>query len=81
MNNLSMPKTQSLIDNLEANLDWYGYTSRNNSHIYEQMVMFSWMMEQISNSKNLMTYAGFAFILVFLLLVYRKFPLSLWFRL
>ncbi|WP_225353852.1 efflux RND transporter permease subunit [Methanolacinia petrolearia] len=73
MNDLSMPKTQSLINNLNDDLDWYGSHPGITVTFTGQMVMFSWMMEQISDSKNLMTYAGFLFILIYLLLVYRRF--------
>ena len=73
INDLSMPQTQALIHDMQADLDWYGPHPGITVSVTGQMYMLTWLMDHISDSKNWMTYAGFALIFVYLILVYRKF--------
>lgn len=73
INDISMPQTLALIHNMQDDLDWYGSHPGITISFTGQTVMLTWLMDRISESKNLMTYAGFALIFVYLILLYRKF--------
>lgn len=73
INDISMPQTLALIHNMEDDLDWYGSHPGITIAFTGQTVMLTWLMDHISDSKNLMTYAGFALIFAYLVLIYRKF--------
>ena len=72
MVDMELSQARSQIDVIQNDLLWFtppvGVTAR----ITGSLEMFSSLMGDISNSKTLMTALGFVFILVFLLLVYRK---------
>ncbi|NLW76572.1 MAG: MMPL family transporter, partial [Methanomicrobiales archaeon] len=70
---ISMPQTLALIHHMQDDLDWYRPFPGLTVSFTGQMVMLIWLMDRISDSKNLMTYAGFALIFAYLILVYRKF--------
>lgn len=72
-NDISMPQTLALIHSMQDDLDWYGSHPGITVSFTGQTVMLTWLMDRISDSKNLMTYAGFALIFVYLILIYRKF--------
>ena len=73
MEDISIPATQELIADMEADLDWYTMHPGMDVTFTGQMVMFSDLINGIKETKNLMTYLGFVMIFIFLLLVYRKF--------
>lgn len=73
INDISMPQTLALIHNMQDDLDWYGAHPGITISYTGQTVMLTWLMDHISESKNLMTYAGFALIFAYLILIYRKF--------
>ena len=73
INDISMPQTLALIHNMQDDLDWYGSHPGMTTSFTGQTVMLTWLMDHISDSKNLMTYAGFALIFAYLILIYRKF--------
>jgi hypothetical protein len=72
MVDMELSQARSQIGVIQKDLLWFtppvGVTAR----ITGSLEMFSSLMGDISNSKTLMTALGFVFILVFLLLVYRK---------
>jgi hypothetical protein len=69
---MEMSQARSQIRVVQKDIEWFtppvGVTAR----ITGSLEMFSSLMEDISNSKTLMTVLGFAFILGFLLAVYRR---------
>jgi hydrophobe/amphiphile efflux-3 (HAE3) family protein len=73
MEDISIPATQELIADMEADLDWYTMHPGMDVTYTGQMYMFSDLINGIKDTKNPMTYLGFVLIFVFLLLVYRKY--------
>jgi len=69
---MEMSQARSQIRVIQKDIEWFtppvGVTAR----ITGSLEMFSSLMEDISNSKTLMTVLGFVFILSFLLVVYRR---------
>ena len=59
--------------NMEKDLDWYTMHPGMSAEYTGKMVMFTDLINGIKETKNLMTYFGFVLILIYLLLVYRKF--------
>ncbi|MBN2734371.1 MAG: RND family transporter [Methanomicrobiaceae archaeon] len=73
MKDISIPATQELIKDMQKDLDWYVMHPGMTAEYTGQMMMFTHIIDGISNSKNTMTYLGFILIFAFLLLIYRKF--------
>ncbi|UUX93099.1 efflux RND transporter permease subunit [Methanoplanus endosymbiosus] len=73
MEDISIPATQSLIEDMQKDLDWYTMHPGMSAEYTGQMVMFTDLINGIKDTKNPMTYLGFVLILIFLLLVYRNF--------
>lgn len=73
MEDISIPATQSLIEDMQKDLDWYIMHPGMSAEYTGQMVMFTDLINGIKDTKNPMTYLGFILILIFLLLVYRNF--------
>ncbi|PKL64234.1 MAG: hydrogenase expression protein HypA [Methanomicrobiales archaeon HGW-Methanomicrobiales-3] len=69
---LEMSQARSLIATVEKDLEWYYQPAGDSAQITGTLEMFSVLMEDIDNSKTLMTVLGFVFIAVFLLIVYRR---------
>jgi hydrophobe/amphiphile efflux-3 (HAE3) family protein len=70
---MSTPQIQELIEDLQADLEWYLMHPGISAEFTGDMVMFSELMYQIEETKNPMTYLGVIFIFIFLIVVYRKF--------
>ena len=70
---MSTPRIQELIEDLQADLEWYRMHPGISAEFTGDMVMFSELMYQIEETKNPMTYLGVIFIFIFLIVVYRKF--------
>ena len=73
MEDISIPATQELIADMEADLNWYTMHPGMDVTFTGQMYMFSDLINGIKDTKNPMTYLGFVLIFIFLLLVYRKY--------
>ncbi|HII99483.1 MAG TPA: RND family transporter [Methanoregula sp.] len=69
---LEMSQARSLVAAIENDLVWYYPPAGDSARITGTMEMFSVLMEDINNSKTLMTVLGFVFIAGFLLIVYRR---------
>ncbi len=73
MDSISIPQTQSLIKDMEKDLDWFVQHPGLSADFTGSMSMFSEMIDKISDSKNPMTYFGFLLIFIYLIIVYRNF--------
>lgn len=73
MEDISIPATQSLVEDMQKDLEWYTMHPGMSAAYTGQMVMFTDLINGIKDTKNPMTYLGFILILIFLLLVYRNF--------
>ncbi|MDD4128005.1 MAG: efflux RND transporter permease subunit, partial [Methanomicrobium sp.] len=73
MKDISIPATGVLIGNMQKDLDWYTQHPGMTAAYTGQSVMFTDLINGISDTKNPMTYLGFLLILVLLILLYRKF--------
>ncbi|MBQ4414976.1 MAG: RND family transporter [Methanomicrobium sp.] len=73
MDSISIPQTQSLIKDMERDLDWFVQHPGLTADFTGSMSMFSEMIDKISDSKNPMTYFGFLLIFIYLIIVYRNF--------
>lgn len=73
MDPISIPQIQSLIKDMEKDLDWFVQHPGMSAEFTGGMNMFSDMIDKISGTKNLMTYFGFLLIFIYLLMVYRNF--------
>lgn len=69
---MEMSQARSQIAVLRKDVEWVTPPVGDTARITGSMEMFSALMDDISNSKTLMTVLGFAMILGFLLLVYRR---------
>jgi len=70
---MEMSQARSQIQLIQKDIQWVTPPVGDTTRITGSLEMFSSLMDDISNSKMLMTVIGFVFILGFLLLVYRKF--------
>jgi len=73
MKDISIPATGLLIENMQKDLDWYTMHPGMSAEYTGKMVMFTDLINGIKETKNPMTYLGFVLILLYLLLVFRKF--------
>ncbi|MBP2134467.1 hydrophobe/amphiphile efflux-3 (HAE3) family protein [Methanomicrobium sp. W14] len=73
MKDISIPATQALIADMQDDLDWYKQHPGMTATYTGQMVMFTDLINGIKETKDPMTYLGFALILALLILLYRKF--------
>ncbi|HDR72419.1 MAG TPA: RND family transporter [Methanoculleus sp.] len=71
--NMNMEASRSFVEDMGRDLAWNKPPVGVTAHVTGQMEMFAAVMDDIRASKTTMTLTGFAFILGFLLLVYRKF--------
>jgi hypothetical protein len=69
---MEMSQARSQIRVIQKDVQWFSPPVGVTVRITGSLEMFSSLMEDISNSKTLMTVLGFVFILGFLLLVYRN---------
>jgi hydrophobe/amphiphile efflux-3 (HAE3) family protein len=69
---MEMSQARSQIGVLQKDIQWVTPPVGDTARITGSMEMFSALMDDIGNSKTLMTVLGFAMILGFLLLVYRR---------
>ena len=69
---MEISQTRSLVRAIQNDVKWYPPPPGVNARVTGMMEMFASLMDDISHSKTLMTVLGFAFILAFLLLVYRR---------
>jgi uncharacterized protein len=69
---MEMSQARSQIRVIQKDIEWFTPPVGVSARITGSLEMFSSLMEDISNSKTLMTVLGFVFILGFLLLVYRR---------
>jgi hypothetical protein len=69
---MEMSQARSQIEVIRKDVEWMTPPVGDSVRITGTLEMFSALMEDISNSKTLMTVMGFAMILGFLLLVYRR---------
>jgi hydrophobe/amphiphile efflux-3 (HAE3) family protein len=72
MVDMEMAQARSQIGVLHKDIQWVTLPVGDTARITGSLEMFSALMDDISNSKTLMTVLGFAMILGFLLLVYRR---------
>jgi len=70
---MEMSQARSQIQVIQKDVEWISPPVGITARVTGSLEMFSSLMDDISDSKTLMTILGFAFILGFLLLVYRKF--------
>ena len=70
---MEMSQARSQIQVIQKDVEWISPPVGITARVTGSLEMFSSLMDDISDSKTLMTVLGFAFILGFLLLVYRKF--------
>ncbi len=71
--NMEMSAARDLIGRVQSDVAWNNPPAGVTVKVTGQLEMFAALMDDISESKTFMTVLGFAFILGFLLLVYRKF--------
>ncbi len=71
--NMEMSVARDLIGRMQSDAAWNNPPAGVTVKITGQLEMFAALMDDISESKTFMTLLGFAFILGFLVLVYRKF--------
>lgn len=69
---MEMSQARSQIQIIQKDVQWVTPPVGDTARITGSLEMFSSLMDDISNSKMLMTVLGFVFILGFLLLVYRR---------
>lgn len=69
---MEMSQARSQITVIQKDLQWFTPPVGDTVRVTGSLEMFSSLMDDISNSKTLMTVMGFAMILGFLLLVYRR---------
>ncbi len=69
---MEISQAKDLVTILQKDVEWYPPPPGVTVRVTGTLEMFGALMEDISNSKTLMTVLGFAFILAFLLLVYRR---------
>jgi hydrophobe/amphiphile efflux-3 (HAE3) family protein len=70
---MEMDVARDLIGRMQSDVAWNNPPAGVTVKVTGQMEMFAGLMSDISDSRTFMTLLGFAFILGFLLLVYRKF--------
>ena len=70
---MEMSAARDLVGRMQSDAVWNNPPAGVTGKITGSMEMFAALMDDIAESKTLMTVLGFAFILGFLLLVYRKF--------
>ncbi|MCM2465445.1 efflux RND transporter permease subunit [Methanoculleus oceani] len=70
---MEMSVARDLIGRIQGDVAWNNPPAGVTVKVTGQLEMFAALMDDISESKTFMTVLGFAFILGFLLLVYRKF--------
>ncbi|PKL62848.1 MAG: hydrogenase expression protein HypA [Methanomicrobiales archaeon HGW-Methanomicrobiales-2] len=70
---MGMSAARDLVGRMQGDVAWNNPPAGVTVKITGQLEMFSALMDDIADSKTFMTLLGFAFILGFLLLVYRKF--------
>jgi hypothetical protein len=70
---MEISQARDLVEILRKDVEWYPPPPGVTVRVTGMLEMFSTLMEDIANSKTLMTVLGFVFILAFLLLVYRRF--------
>ncbi|KLK89113.1 hydrogenase expression protein HypA [Methanoculleus sediminis] len=71
--NMEMSVARDLIGRMQSDAVWNNPPAGVTVKITGQLEMFAALMDDISESKTFMTLLGFAFILGFMILVYRKF--------
>ncbi len=71
--NMEMSVARDLVVRMQGDAVWNSPPAGVTVKITGQLEMFAALMDDIADSKTYMTLLGFAFILAFLLLVYRKF--------
>ncbi|MDN7023758.1 RND family transporter [Methanoculleus sp. FWC-SCC1] len=69
---MEMDASRSLVQDIGKDIDWLEPPAGVHGQVTGTMEMFAGLMDDIKESKTGMTVLGFAFILGFLLLVYRK---------
>jgi uncharacterized protein len=69
---MEISQARDLVEILRKDVDWYPPPPGVTVRVTGMLEMFGALMEDIANSKTLMTVLGFVFILAFLLVVYRR---------
>jgi uncharacterized protein len=69
---MEISQARDLVEILRKDVDWYPPPPGVTVRVTGMLEMFGALMEDISNSKTLMTVLGFTFILAFLFIVYRR---------
>ncbi len=70
---MEMSVARDLVGRIQSDVNWSNPPAGVTVKITGQLEMFAALMDDIADSKTFMTLLGFAFILGFMLLVYRKF--------
>ncbi|RXE56135.1 hydrogenase expression protein HypA [Methanoculleus taiwanensis] len=69
---MEMDASRSLVQDIEKDIGWFQPPAGVHGQVTGTLEMFAGLMDDIKESKTGMTVLGFAFILGFLLLIYRK---------